>query len=427
MTATKWKTYKEFINEVQDKSPNEVNAVINEYFPSIQSSSIPKRFHFTVMEMFKHKISDADGLEVLPKLYKVYTTLYPNLKTRRQTLSEIRRKFILKYQSKKLYLESQKDAYFNIDMNERIGINETYIEKITEQNKDKLQVDLQHVLDTMRQLILSKNVYERGLCLLLAGGMRPIELFYRNEVETIEDMPNWIRVSNLAKKRDGESQQTTRPIVMLSANQFIAELQRFRKHFKGKSVKVVDPKTGSDKLAADKSQTMNKIALKHFPFLKDLQQQSSLMRKIYVDMSFTMFADPKKTNYNSWVSEKLGHSGLLTSFSYSWVSVRNKEEIKETELYEKITMLEQKLDLLVAMNEKQVMDHASLRDPVEEEKEPYITVGHIPKARESDEEKLKRLEQIWEANPKISNISLRKKAKLGSKLVNSFMKSKKKS
>jgi hypothetical protein len=309
-------------------------------------------------------------------------------------------------------------------MGERIEINEAYSEKITEQNKDKLQVDLQDVLDKMRQLILSKNVYERGLCLLLAGGMRPIELFYRNEVETIEDMPNWIRVSNLAKKRDGESQQTTRPIVMLSANQFIAELQRFRKHFKGKSVKVVDPKTGSDKLAADKSQTMNKIALKWFPFLKDLQQQSSLMRKIYVDMSFTMFADPKKTNYNSWVSEKLGHSGLLTSFSYSWVSVRNKEEIKETELYEKITMLEQKLNLLVDMQEKQV-DRGGLRDP-EEEKEPYITEGHIPKARESDEDKLKRLEQIWEANPKISNISLRKKSRLGSKLVNSFMKSKKK-
>ena len=92
---------------------------------------------------------------------------------------------------------------------------------------------------------------------------------------------------------------------------------------------------------------------------------------------------------------------------------------------EKITMLEQKLNLLVAMQEKQVIDHVSVRDP-EEEKEPYITEGHIPKARESDEDKLKRLEQIWKENPKISNISLRKKSRLGSKLVNSFMKSKKK-
>ena len=44
MTATKWKTYKEFINEVQDKSPNEVNAVIDEYFPSIQSAPFQKDF-----------------------------------------------------------------------------------------------------------------------------------------------------------------------------------------------------------------------------------------------------------------------------------------------------------------------------------------------------------------------------------------------
>ena len=189
MTAAKWKTYKEFINEVQNRNLEEIDAIMETYFPSIQSSSIPKRFHFTVMEMFSHKISDIKGLELLPKLYKVYTTLYPNLKTRRQTLSEIRRKFILKYQSKKLYSESQKDAYFNIDMGERIGINEAYSEKITEQNKDKLQVDLQHVLDTMRQLILSKNVYERGLSYYLQAGCDPLNYSIEMKLKRLRTCP----------------------------------------------------------------------------------------------------------------------------------------------------------------------------------------------------------------------------------------------
>ena len=370
----------------------------------------------TVMEMLKSKISDYDGLQVLPKLYIIYTLLYPNLKTRRQTLSEIRKKFILKFQSKKLYQESQKDQYFNIDMGERIELTEAYKTEITEKNKNKFQIDLQDVLSKMQQLILSKNVYERGLCLLLAGGQRPIEMFYRNEVVPVTDAierPNWVIVKNLAKKREEEPQETTRPIVLLSAKQFIDELDRFRRHFKGKSVKVVDEKTGADKLAADKSATMNKVALKWFPFLKDFHQQSSLMRKMYVDMSFQMYADSKKTNYNSWVSEKLGHSGLLTSFSYSWVAVRDKEELKETQLNDKITMLEKKIDLLVAMNEK----------PTEEK--PYVVQAHVAKPRESDAEKFERMEKIWQKNPKMSNSSLRQLAKLGSKVVNSFLASKK--
>ena len=288
-SAKKWEIYQEYITKLQNKTPDEINAVIDEYFPNLKSQSIPKRFHLTVMEMLRSKISDYEGLQVLPKLYIIYTLLYPNLKTRRQTPSEIRKKFILKFQSKKLYQESQTDQYFNIDMGERIELTEAYKEDVTAKNKNKFQIDLQDVLSKMQQLILSKNVYERGLCLLLAGGQRPIEMFYRNEVVPVTDAierPNWVIVKNLAKKREEEPQETTRPIVLLSAKQFIEELDRFRRHFKGKSVKVVDEKTGADKLAADKSATMNKVALKWFPFLKDFHQQSSLMRKMYVDMSF---------------------------------------------------------------------------------------------------------------------------------------------
>jgi hypothetical protein len=416
-SSKEWKTYQEYIKKLQSKTPAEIDAVIDEYFPDVESSSVPQRFHLTVMEMMRARVSDAEGLEVLPKLYTIYTLLYPNLKTRRQKLSEIRKKFILKFQSKKLYQESQKDTYFNIDMGERIELTEAYKTEITEKNKDKFQIDLQDVLSKMQQLILSKNVYERGLCLLLAGGQRPIEMFYRNEVVPVKDAaerPNWVIVKNLAKKRQDEPQETTRPIVMLSAKQFIEELDRFRRHFKGKSVKVVDEKTGADKLAADKSSTMNKVALKWFPFLKDLHQQSSLMRKMHIDMSFQMYADTKKTNYNSWVSEKLGHNGLLTSFSYSWVAVRDKEQLKETQMNDKITMLEKKIDLLVAMTEKKTTEEA-----------PYVVQPHTPKPRESDAEKFERLEKIYAVNPKISNSALRQKSRLGSKVVNSFLVSRK--
>jgi hypothetical protein len=264
-----WKKYEAFAKNAQDADNDELTELMDETFPDISSKSLPKRFQFCVIRMWKSKTTDEIGLRVLPMLYKVYERLYPKLTTRRQSLSTIRQ-IIKEHQSANLYKKSQLDEYFNLEMNERVELVEAYREDVTAKNTKKYKVDIVNVFDRMRTLILDKNPYNRGIALMLASGMRPIELFYRNTVSPVDDeekKDTWIRVDDLAKKREGQKSFTERPIVMFSVKTFMSELKRFRKHFAGKAVKVVDVQTGKDKLSTDKSQTMNLYAIKQFPFL----------------------------------------------------------------------------------------------------------------------------------------------------------------
>ena len=420
MSSKEWKKYEAFANKAQDADKDELTELMDETFPDISSKSLPKRFQFCVIRMWKSKTTDEIGLRVLPMLYKVYERLYPKLTTRRQSLSTIRQ-IIKEHQSANLYKKSQLDEYFNLEMNERVELVEAYREDVIAKNTKKYKVDIVNVFDRMRTLILDKNPYNRGIALMLSSGMRPIELFYRNTVSPVDDeekKDTWIRVDDLAKKREGQKSFTERPIVMFSVKTFMAELKRFRKHFAGKAVKVVDVQTGKDKLSTDKSQTMNLYAIKQFPFLQDFHQKASMLRKLYADISYTEFADTSSYNMNTWVSKVLGHDSVLTSFSYSWIHAENPDAIKSEDLLNsKIDMLTEQIKMLMGQDDKKYTK--------EEEKQDYKTPVHTPKPRESDESKMERLEKIWAVNPKISNSALRAKAKLGSSIVNKFMQSKK--
>ena len=409
MTDKIWNTkYKPYIKELRGKEPKEVKPIVKKQFPNVPSGTPAVGFHNSVKEMFKHKISDQEGLKVLQDLYLIYTRLYSNLNTRKQRISEIRKHVIKTHQSANLYRQSMKDEFFNLDLDERVGIIEAYKEEVQSKNQNKLQLDINDIYTKMRELLLSKNIYDKALALLLIYGGRPIELFFRNKFEYVKDKPSWIKVLNLAKKREGQETTTTRPVLLISPKQFREEVKKLRHHFRNK---VVENKAGE--LAKDKSQTLNKRAIKHFKFLKDIRQKSSLMRKIYADMAWQKAGDKNKENQNGFISSILGHDGLMTSFSYSWVNVVDQKAIKnEDEINAKIDELQHQILLL--MNKKVENTGEDLND----ENPPRMT------SKKTKEEKIKKLEEIYKKNPDITNTQLRKEAKMGSRIINEFLKDK---
>lgn len=381
-----------FINKIQNKSAAEINELMDKYYPNIKSTSIPKRFHYIVQDIFSTKMSDQKGLELLPKIYLIYEKLYPKLNTRKQALSNIRTKFIKKYQSNNLYKKSQLDKYFNLNFDQRVGIINEYKADIEKKNKNKLQININTILEKMRTLIQSSNPYDRAISLLLAYGGRPIELFIRNKFEKIPNKPSWLKILNLAKKREGQETSTTRPIVLFTPSEFLREVKRLRADFKGK---VLENSKGE--LSKDKSQTLNKHALKHFPFLKTVHQKSSLFRKIYADTSWSLYGDPSIENQNSFISSALGHDGLMTSFSYSWVNVSDPDAIdNKKEINNKIDQLEAQIRLLMNVRDQDISDATSSNN----------------------------LEELYQANPKITNAEMRKKSGKGSRAVNNFLREK---
>jgi len=379
-----------YVSSLQNKNPIQILQIVKKTFPSIKSKTPAMAFHESVKEIFKTKMSDEAGLKLLPKLYKIYTLLYPNLKTRKQRLSQIRMKFIKPNQSDKLYGLSMLDKYFNINRSERTGIIKEYQKDVATKNRNKMQIDIDFIFKKMDELIDSTDVYNKALALLLASGCRPIELFFMNKFQYEVNDGAWIKVLNLAKKREGQKDSTTRPIIYFTPIKFFKELKIVRKHFTGKKLK-----NANNELSKNVSAILNRRALLNFPFLKSVSQRSSMLRKIYAVTAYRLYGNPQKENQNSFIGRILGHSGLLTSFSYSWVSVTTKgnQSVKVAALKSKINKLESQTKT---------------------------------KRTASQSDKLKILQKIWrENNGKITNTKLREKSGMGSRIVNKFLQSKK--
>lgn len=411
-----------FVEGIRDATnTEEVKDAVVAYKP--YKNSLQIGFHSAVIKLFKKKLTGkefkkkdneknhAEGLEALQVMFKQYSVFYKKPNSLKQKLTEVRTKSIEKFQSADFYKMSKLDKYFNISNAKRIKIVNDYKEQVRKKNKNKIQVDVKHIVDMTTHLIQSKNVYDRLISLMICTGARPIEIFDKNEFELIPDRPAWIKVLNLAKKRDTqEKQYAIRPVIILPPQAVIDELRNIRNHFKKKHAVIIDKSGG---LAKDKSQTLNKQVVKHFPDLvKNIHQKSSILRKVYADLSYKNFADKTKTNFNTWVADVLGHGDLLTSFSYSYVNVRDPNQVRDDEFKTQLEELRGKLDLLLV---------GGLKTPTNEKK---IERKRLPR-RALKADKLKFLDEIWNENKKITNIELRKQAGMGSKIVNDFLKSKK--
>ena len=333
-----WKNYLKYASEISESPDDE--KIIDQYFPKVKGTKNKTKFHNTVKLIFETKASDENVLEILPKFYKVYQYFYSVLNTLKQKLSEIR-KVIEKNQSANAYNLSKYDKYFNLNLTERAGLVNTYQAKITAKNKDKIQVDENEIYEKMKKLITSKNPYERWIALLLATGARPVGLIEKNKFSLIEDKPAWVRVDNLAKKRDTQKKNwTIRPVVLFEPADVIKAIKKLRSDFKNKVII-----SHSGKLSSDKNDTLNKTVVAQFPWLKDNPNKSSFLRKLYADLAWKIYGDKKYGSHQTFVAEILGHSGWMTSFSYTTVNVGDSDNSKSVQLKNKVDMLDERIKI----------------------------------------------------------------------------------
>lgn len=422
-----WK-HQKFVEKVSDqKTPKDVAQTSVEFFPTLakatKKTTPASQFHKVVRHIFKAKDTSVRTdskqtlgvLSNLQKLYPIYEMMYIEPKTLRQKLSEVR-KVLEAHQSEEAYTKSKYDQYFNMSSEARGKITKAYKTQVKEKNANKIQIDQAKIYEQIRELIQSDNVYDKILSLMVCLGTRPVELFDKNEFHLVKGKPSWVRVSGLAKKRDTQDKtDTERPVIYFPAEFVIQEIDKIRKHFKDL---VVINKQG--RLASDKNATLNQHALKAFPFLENTHQKSSFLRKIYADLSFKQFADQRTTNFNTWISEVLGHDmlDLSTSFSYSYVNVADEKAIKDSDvMMAKINELQEQILLL--MTDKLVPSAT----PTRGDSSRVTPTATSPVRENKKEQKFAKMKAIYDANPGITNADMRKKSKYGSKIVNEFMKS----
>lgn len=380
---------------------DQISSLLNEIYTEgdLRGTNIKTKFmHAIQIDLMKRQPAGII-LHKLPIWYSVLKSIYPNLNTLSMKLSNVR-KWIKENQLPDVYEKSTQSKYFNLSKEQRMEKIDKYKAYVRERNMDKIQVSLEAMLDRQQELLLSTNVYDIVLACMMASGTRPVEIFDKNQFEQIDEKPSWIRVLNIAKKRDTQdNHQTTRPVIGLTPQAFISLVNIIRNTFKDK---VVISTNGT--LASDKNTTLNKRFAFRFPEFANETNKSSLLRKIYGNMSYELHADRTKINLNTWLSSVLGHDvkDLSTSFSYSFVNITKKQN-------QNVDDLKAELEHLKAILESGKITHSVIQ--------PVYQIG-----REPAESKYVRLERIIQEYPSITNHELRKRSGVGSVIVNRYLK-----
>jgi hypothetical protein len=338
-----------------------------------------------VKDLVAKKHSEKTFLEMLQLAFPMLNVYYPNRASLSVKLSEIR-KVIKANQPAEAYKKSTHDEFFNLPETERNELKTNYANKVIERNQDLIQIDPSQIMEKLATIKDSVKPYEQGVLLMVCSGMRPIELF-KNIVEPIDT--TYANFSNLAKKRGKTEFTVKRPILLLTTNEFITKLAQFKEYFANK---VIFEENG--RLSANIITHLNKYTRKIFPNIGEEGQASSMLRKYYAVLSYEMFADKKKTNFNVWIKNVLGHDDLNTSFAYSTINLSPEEKEERDE------------------EKREIVDNSPLAIRV------YQKLPRM--APEAD--KMKLLLKIYnDFGGSVSNAILRTKSGLGSRIVNSFL------
>jgi hypothetical protein len=397
------------VKKIKDLDETNLNNAIEKHYSEMTKNN--NTLGAKMMTIAKHiatlKYSETTYLNNLKELLRMLKIAYPNIYSLRAKLSEIRTKVIKPSQTENIYKKSMLDSYFNIEKEDRDKVSGDYKKKIKASNRDRIQLNQRDIFEKMKTLILSNSTYDRAIALMLSIGARPVELFAMNEY-SLAKKPGWIRVDNIAKKRESQKNRgetyTDRPTIIFSPQFVIDNVAKLRKS-------MGDVLNTEGKLKTNINNTLNKHVIRAFPFLssEDIHNKATFLRKIYADLSYKLYANRDKVNYNAWISDVLGHSKSsdLTSFSYSYVNVKGSDDSETLE---------------------------ELRQKVEEVREAVKNINENPNeyARQAKNRALAMsrpakwalLEEIYALNPTISHDKLRAAARAGSRIVSEFLRSK---
>lgn len=279
--------------------------------------------------LVKNTVIDIEDEEEYKKYLKLvnilYRKIYKNHMTLKKKFSNIRTTISKKY--------GKYDDNKNILPRYQLSLNLIHIPKSANKelisnyktnlkirNETRKVYNKDDILNTIMDNYDSNDIYNVAVALLLASGLRPIELFDRVEVEQIEGKSSYVKFCNLAKKR-GDLVCNIRPLIHLNSKVFIKLLKKVRNSLKIKIIR--DSGELNKSIANSLSRRVKRIFNKEF--------QVRTLRPIYGNMAYEIYADKQKTNLNVYLQEILGHSdeNMTSSFAYSAVFITDNKPNQE--------------------------------------------------------------------------------------------------
>ena len=298
----------------------------------------------------------------------------------------------VKYKLSREILQIGKDEFLQMEKLRKM--------KVVESNRMPEQFNYRDILEFISTHKNSEDWKYQFICLSLAVGSRPVELAFLSSFTELSDedvkiKPEFnklknkmVKVSGLAKKRgkNPDENYAFRPLIGYTSKEFVLRHLELReelnKFTKGKII------TGNT-LNQNIQKNVNRIVKKEFPKFGFKSPTLYITRKIYGATAFQRFKNSLNIrNRNQFISDILGHSGINSSFHYSTVEAKEKDN---TILEAQVDEIEDKIDNLTEnLTEKKEENLPSKTDKIlSDETENLIknlVLNIIPKKREDKAE-----------------------------------------
>ena len=359
------------------------------------------------------KYKDDELVEILKRLNVLFPLIFDKVITRNLYMSQVRKQLSEKYgQDSEEYRQSLDKL--KITKEQKAKLVEKYIEDVKERNQNRKEFKTQDLLQTAFSMLAKTHWADKALGLLMISGGRPIDLLVRNTYEpATEKGYNYVKVSNLAKKRGEKKQQTTeRPIINMKASEFIENVKNLRDGLKERDLVDKD-----DQLMKSVANILSDHLHKYGLFQ---DESPRVLRQIYGNLSYELYADKKKQNLNLWLSKVLGHdpADIQTSFSYSVINVDSaSDEGTNREVL-------QKMDEYKAEHNTMKDAIKELRDEVQHIEPPTARVQRRQGRTDAEVKEILKIKiaEMKRLGIKITNTNLRDYAGMGYRAVNKYYK-----
>jgi len=265
-----------------------------------------------IKDRFRTKLTETEFKSDIKNYYDILRKRYPNNRSLSVKLSEIR-KVIKANQDPELYKLSTYDIYFNLPRDDRNKIKSDYKKSVEKKNMEQLNIKYKSIKSLIKELKTSNKLYDKVILLLIASGIRPIEIFISKFKRKTKYK---LQIEDLAKKR-GKKSKVIKPLNFMTSDEFITMLNDVKKNIA--SVENKDP-IKNNILNKNIHYKINRKIIELFD-IPLTQNKSSFLRKLYSVISYKHYNKRKNINFNLYLKTVLGHDDLLTSFSYSTINL----------------------------------------------------------------------------------------------------------
>lgn len=205
-----------------------------------------------------------------------------------------------------------------------------YARKVKNRNNNRNNLPviyIEDVIDTIKKLKDDKKVHNNVVAVLLATGLRCIEILKVSEI--YEDDTDFFKFKGLAKNPNDESIHT-RHLLGMTNFELIQLINKIRNklNVEGTNTQI------SNRL----NLALNKYFSRYFPM------SLHKARYIYANICFHQYGKPNNIPYETYIQDTLNHVSGETSKSYLCINLKSRDEVIQNISIDMLKMYNDALD-----------------------------------------------------------------------------------